>query len=790
MLFSVPLLAVTTLLQTIIPGVPTPETFVPVNAAARGTDVSLWILQQCPSPATTLAELELVLQLGSSDALVYTAPIGIYAWRSSPTLRAWGRTLVANVDHLLSTSRVKLDSYRRPSRHTWAPGDDTFPNGTSAHWYTDNDRRRVHLAMAMAQIGLLSPAVLTLSAPPLVLSLPAPAPILTLPAPRPILSLPAPAPILGLPAPPLVLSITVLASALTLPTPKPTRALPTPKSVFTQPPATASPASHVIPTSSAPELEGHTPPSPRAVPFCAPTSAASMVSPSPSASKLSAALSTRVRGVCPATTKPVAHSTIRRWRNYLMACLVLLTQAASPLFKDLGWYLVGANYPLDGAIRAEPGRLENALDPFGALAIDVADTTRSGILGGLAPDLFRFCGRPEPVGAAFGDGSSGEHGGLEQDLDPFDKLAIDTSDVVRSGRLSGLAPDLFRFCNPPESPYAALEDTLDGPVGLVGTTGGTILGEDTRGGLLVLGNASAGTREAEGIRGMNTATAFPDIPSGVADAGLREDVGLESPDVECEGALRGPLEPSPGSIETMAEGRRDTHCEEVGGEARGGEHPVDTMAGQLGPIGGDSSKGLGDPLGQEGFSWSDEAETCLANDTIAKAGQPVDPPFELEDKPDRPELGPSNFELEREGARQRAQAGGSSTLSSQWAPQSEGGRRGGYRGGQEGGSRVGDGMHWNGERGGGYGSGRGAYSGGGRGGYDGHGSGRSGYGGGRSGLGNGNGGNGGGRGGGSYRGAGYVGRQGRDGTRRESKASYFFRLRHKQKDAARAAAEN
>ncbi|KAG8712418.1 hypothetical protein FRC08_014635 [Ceratobasidium sp. 394] len=221
------------------------------------------------------------------------------------------------------------------------------------------------------------------------------------------------------------------------------------------------------------------------------------------------------------------------------------------------------------------------------------------------------------------------------------------------------------------------------------------------------------------------------------------------------------------------------------------------MAGKLGPI-GDSSKGPGDPLGQEGFSCSDEAETWLANDTIAKAGQPVDPPFELEDKPDRPEPGPPNFEPEREGARQRAQAGGSSILSSRLAPQSEGGRRRGYRGGQGGGSRGGDGMQnggwsrggWNRERGGGYGSGRGAYSGGGRGGYDGHGSGRSGYGGGRSGLGNGNEGNGGGRGGGSYRGGGYVGGEGRDGTRRESKASYFFRLRHEQKDAARAAAEN
>ncbi|KAG9088816.1 hypothetical protein FS749_001845 [Ceratobasidium sp. UAMH 11750] len=651
--------------------------------------------------------------------------------------------------------------------------------------------------MAMARMGLFSPSVLMLPAPPLVLGLPAPASILTLPAPRPILSLPAPAPILGLPAPAPVLSITVLAITPSLSTLKPTRTLPAFKSIYTQPPVQASPIPQVLPTPSAPNLEEHVLHSPGPVPFRPqPTSAVSMAPHSPQASKVSTALSTPVRGFYPAVTKPVIHSTARKWRNqFLMACLVVLT-LASRLFKDLGRHLVGANYPLDGAIRGEPGRLENALDPFGALAIDVADTTRPGILGGLAPDLFRFCGQPEPVGAAFGEGSSGEHGGLEQDLDPFNKLAIDTSNVVRSGRISGLAPDLFRFCNPLEFPDAALEDTLDGPVGLVGTTGGTI-GENTREELLVLGNASAGTKEAEGVREMDTASAFPDIPSGVADAGPREDVGLESPDVECEGALRGPLGLGPGSIETMAEGRLDTHCEEVGGEAQGGEHPVDTMAGQLGPI-GDSSKGPGDPLDQEGFSWSDEAETWLANDTIAKAGQPVDSPFELEDKPDQPEPGPSNFEPEREGARQRAQAGDSSTLSSRWAPQSEGGRRGGYHGGQESRSRGDDGMRnggwsrggWNGERGGGYGSGRGAYSGGGRGGYDGHGGGRSGYSGGRGGLGNGNGGNGSGRGGGSYRGGGYVGREGRDGTRRESKASYFFRLRHERKDAARAATEN
>ncbi|KAG8696450.1 hypothetical protein FRC08_007144 [Ceratobasidium sp. 394] len=328
MLFFVPLLAVTTLLQTIIPGVPTPETFVPVNAAARGTDVSLWILQQCPSPATTLAELELALQLGSSDALVYTAPIGLYAWRSSPKLRAWSRTLVTHVGHLLSASRYKLNSRRRSTRHTRAAGHDGFPNGTLAGWYAGDERHgHVYLALAMAQIGLLSPAVLTLPAPPLVLGLPAPVPILSLPAPRPILSLPAPAPVLGLPAPAPVLSITVLTITPSLSTLKPIHTLPAFKSIYTQPTVQASLIPQVLPTSSAPNLEEHVLPSPGLVPFRPqPTSAVSVAPHSLQASKVSTALSTPVRGFYPVVTKPVIHSTTRKWRHqFLMACLVVLT---------------------------------------------------------------------------------------------------------------------------------------------------------------------------------------------------------------------------------------------------------------------------------------------------------------------------------------------------------------------------------------------------------------------------------------------------------------------------------
>ncbi|KAG9083369.1 hypothetical protein FS749_006075 [Ceratobasidium sp. UAMH 11750] len=783
MLFFVPLLAVTTLLQTIIPGVPVPESFVPVNAAARGTDVSLWILQQCPSPTTTLAELELALQIGSSDALIYTAPIGLYAWRSSPTLRAWGRTLVANVDHLLSTSRVKLDSYRRSTRHTRAPGHDTFPNGTSARWYTDDDRRRVYLAVAMARIGLLSPSVLTLPAPPLVLSLPAPAPILSLQAPRPILTLPAPAPMLALPAPPPVLSITVPASAMTSPVPKSTRTLPTPKSIFTQPPVTASPISHLLPTPSAPNFEGHARASPRPVPLCTPTSVASMA-PSPPASKVSAATFTPVRGIYPVVTKPIVHTTIRKWHNHLsMACLVLLTLgynlAASRSFEGLvRRSVVGANYPSDDGERDGFG---HALDPFGQITIDIFDTTRSRTLGGLAPDLFRFCAQPGPVGVAFGDGISGEHGELEQALDPFGKLAIDTFNVVRSGRLSGLAPDLFRFCDQPELPDAALEDILEQPLeSREGTDG-----EGTQQGLSISEGARVEAEETEPARETDGVTASSDIPVDGTSPGLPEDMpGLDDTpgrrvggdavaannSVDIQGAVDGQLEPGP-------EGAFDKG---TGVEAQGGEGQVDTADDSV----GDSSRGLEEPYRPGRFAWSDEAEALELDDarsTADSTSRAMDLQTRLELS--QPEPGPSSVEPGRGGA----QVGGTGTSSSRWAPQGEGIWRGGYRGGQGSGSRGGWGGGsqsrggWNGGRGGGYSGGRGAYSSGGRGGYGGGG---GGYSGGRGGYGaRGNG-------GGNYRGGGSGSSDSRNGERRESKASYFFRLRNERKDALREAARN
>ncbi|KAG9084617.1 hypothetical protein FS749_005090 [Ceratobasidium sp. UAMH 11750] len=585
----------------------------------------------------------------------------------------------------------------------------------------------------MAQIGLLSPAVLTLPAPPLVLSLPAPAPILFLPAPRLVLTLPAPAPVLLLPAPPPVLSITVSASALTNPKANSTRTLPTPKSIFTQPPVTVSPTSHLLPTSSASNLEGHARPSPRPVPFCAPTLAASMAPPVPSASKVFVALSAPIQRIYPVATKPVVHITIRKWHNHLwMACLVLLTLgylAASRLSEGLVRHLVGANYLSDGVIPGGRDEFGHALDPFGQLTIDMPDTTRSGMLGGLAPDLFRFCGQPEPVDTAFGDNE------LERLLDPFGELAIDSFNVVRSGRPSGLAPDIFRFCDEPELPDAALEDIIEEPLGSREETEETD-GEDTQEGLSTPEDAQAETEEAEAAYETDGATASSDG----ASAGLLEDTpGLDNTPGRC-----------------------------IGGDTMAANHGVD---------------GLEEPYRPGSFAWSDEAEALERDDaisTIDSTGRTVALQTRLE--LDQPEPGPSNVGPGGGGA----QVGGSGTSSSRWAPQGEGNWRGGYRGGQGGGNHGGWGGggqsrgDWNGGRGGGYsGGGRGAYNSGGRGAYGG---GRSGYSGGSDGSGNGRNG---GRGHGDTGGG-----EGWNGERRVSKASYFFRLRQERKDALREAGEN
>ncbi|KAG8698454.1 hypothetical protein FRC08_005911 [Ceratobasidium sp. 394] len=364
MLFFIPLIAVTTLLQALIPGAPTPETFVPMDAAARGTDVSLWILRQFPSTATALTELELALQLGSSNALVYSAPLGLYAWRSFSTVR----TLATYVDRLLSPSSAELESRRRSARCGCAPGLAVLPSGTSTGWCI---------------------SVLTLPAPVPLLSLPAPSPILTLPAPRPVLTLPAPAPILALPAPKPVLSM--------------------------------------------------------------------IVAPVPTF------LSTPVRGLYPVATKPVVHSTTRKWHDHLsMACLVVLTLGfqlvANRLFEGFPQHPAVANYLLD----------------------DVTETP-------------------------------GECNGLEHALDPYENLATDTSDVERSRRLSGLAHDPFRFCDPSKLPDAALEDTLEAPPGSGETVEG-MAGGDTREKSLVPEDASVETEESQGPREVDGAAASSEVP--------------------------------------------------------------------------------------------------------------------------------------------------------------------------------------------------------------------------------------------------------------------------------------
>ncbi|KAG9099853.1 hypothetical protein FRC06_004770 [Ceratobasidium sp. 370] len=721
-----------------------------MDAAARGTDVSLWVLQQCPSTAATFAELELALQLGSSNMLVYSAPLGLHVWRSFPSVRMWGHTLVTYANHLLSASRIKLNSPRRSTRRSRALGLEALPNGTSTGWYTSSDRLgtlgHVYLALVMTQVRLPSPTVLTL---------PAPAPVLGLPAPRPVLALPAPA---------LVLSITAPGIVLSLPMPKPTHTLPTTKSVFTQPPVKAFLTFEILPTPTVPNLEGFALPSPGLAPFCAqPTLDAPMVPPSPPASEAPAVLSATVRGFCPVLTKPIVHNTTRKWHDHFsMACLVVLTlgfQLASCLFEGPVRHLVEACYPLDVEIPGERDGLGHALDPFGELAVDMSSLARSGMLSGLAPDLFRFCDQPEPVDTAFGHG---EHDELDQALDPFDKLVIDTFGVVRSGRLGGLAPDLFRFCGP-ELPDAALEDTLDEPLGLTGTVGG-MAGEDMREELLVPEDAPVEAEEAGGICEMDRPTASSDILVAV---GGSVDVASGAMDTQLE------LEPEDGLDQEV--------------EAQAGERQVGAADGSI----GDSSRSLEDIFTRGNFAWSDEAEALELNDATTAAdttSRTADLQLGLGREPDQP--GPTNLEPEREGSQSR----GPGTSSSRWAPRGEGGWGGGYRGGQGGGNRGGwgggaqnggrNGGGWNGGRGGAYSGGRGAYGSGTRGAYGGGGGGGNG----RDRYGSGNGGNG----GAGYRGGGDsgAGRDGRNGNRRESKSKYFFRLRQERKDAAREAAEN
>ncbi|KAG8742063.1 hypothetical protein FRC10_002046 [Ceratobasidium sp. 414] len=676
MFFFVPLLVITTLMQAIIPGAPTPEALVPIDAAARGADVSLWILQQCPSTAATITELEIALQLGSSNALVYSAPLGLHILRSSPTARAWGHTLVTYVDRLLSASGVKLTFPRHSTRHAYAPRLGALPNGTSVDW----------------RVGNYWP-------PYVYLAPPSPKPILSLPAPRIVLSLPAL---------------------------EPTRTLPARKSILMPPLVKAYPASEIVPSLSAPNFKEPALPSPCPVPFRV---RIAFVVPPVSLASDPASISTTTRGFYPVSAKPIIQTT-GKWHNHLvMAGLVVLTLgfhlAASGLFEGLVRHLVGANCPLDDGDR---DGLEHTLDPFGELDTNIFSTKHSGMLGGLAPDMYGFCDQPGPANAAFGNAIPDEHNQQEQALDPFDKLEIDTSDVVRSGRLSGLAPDLFRFCDRPGLPDAALEDTFDDPLGPARTTRG-MAGDGVREELLVPEDARVETVEAERANETDGATASPDIAVDDAPAMLSEGV--------------------PGPDDTSGQPDNTAH---------------NTIGLPRSPWG---------PFCREGFVWSDEAEVLETNDTMTMVNttsQIMGLQPELEREP-----GPSSLEPKREGSEQRAQRVGSGTSSSRWAPRSDGGRRGGYREGQGSGNRGerGGGLNrggWNVARSGGY-DGRGAHSGG------------------RGGYGNGSTGNGG---GGSYRGGGNggAGRDGWSGDRKESKSSYFFKLRQERKDAVREAAKN
>ncbi|KAG8692968.1 hypothetical protein FRC08_009417 [Ceratobasidium sp. 394] len=110
------------------------------------------------------------------------------------------------------------------------------------------------------------------------------------------------------------------------------------------------------------------------------------------------------------------------------------------------------------AISGERDGLGHVLDPFDALEIDISNTAHSGMLSGLAPNLFGSFDQPEPADIAFSDEKLSKHGELKQASNPCNELAIDRFDVVRSGRLSGLAPHLFGFCDQPGFPDAVWED--------------------------------------------------------------------------------------------------------------------------------------------------------------------------------------------------------------------------------------------------------------------------------------------------------------------------------------------
>ncbi|KAG9122403.1 hypothetical protein FRC07_001220 [Ceratobasidium sp. 392] len=383
MLFLLPLIAVTTLLRTIVPDAPIPESMIPTAVTTHGTDVSRMILEYCPSPAVVMEELELALQLSSStDLLVYSAPLGHHTWRSFPAVRHLTRTVVTCVSGLISALRTTFGPRQGFAHHAQARG-----HGTSGGWR----HGELTLAIAMAKIGLLSPSMLTLPTPRPMLSLPAPPLVLGLPAPKPLLSLPAPRPVLALPAPPLVLGLTAPKPLLSLPAPRPRLTLPAPPLLLGLPapkPLLSLPAPRPLLTLPAPKadvtmqpaLTATRPalPSPGPTPINATYSFSTSTLPSSSPAPTTFAT---VRGFYPVATKPVVHSSIHKWQSYIfMVCLAVLMlgfhSASNHLFEGIDRYSVGLEYHSDGG-KHDPNY---ALDPFNEMAVDVFDTARSGIL--------------------------------------------------------------------------------------------------------------------------------------------------------------------------------------------------------------------------------------------------------------------------------------------------------------------------------------------------------------------------------------------------------------------------
>ncbi|KAG9120508.1 hypothetical protein FRC07_003955 [Ceratobasidium sp. 392] len=696
MLFLLPLIAVTTLLRTIVPDAPIPESMIPTTVTTHGTDVSRMILEYCPSPAVVMEELELAPQLSSStDLLVYSAPLGHHTWRSFPAVRHLTRTVVTRVSGLISALRTTFGPRQGSARHAQARGHGT--SGGRRHG-------ELTLAIAMVKMGLLSPSMLTLPAPqpmlalpapPIMLGLPAPKPLLSLPAPplvlglpalKPLLSLPAPRPRLTLPAPPLLLGLPAPKPLLSLPAPRPLLTLPAPKADVTMQPALMA---------TRPAL-----PSPGPTPINATYSVST--STLPSSPPAPTAFAT-MRGFYPVATKPVVYSSTRKWQSYIfMACLAVLTlgfhSASNHLFEGIDRHSVGLEYHLDGGKHG----LKYALDPFDGMAMDVFDTARSGILSGLAPDLFRLCEQP-------------------LDATPTDALRLPLEPTF--------GPDME--INAPDKQSAT--GAADKEVGL--DTENTTANETVDKGDQMecqeqgpkvdstTDTTSSSLESRWEVYGRHDPFLWSDEPdlSGINYSTTTTNITSELVDVPCESDTE-PTEPSSESEHVRTDSNKETMAEDDNVLEPHEEEPrVDTTAETTNDPTNCSSRNLLDLYRKpDNFDRSHEPDVPAAKNSIDTA----DITSESVDAQREPELEPSQSGRESECARTeslvaRIQVVGSGTLASWWAVPKEpssgtglgsgdqnregnhGGVRNGGRGGLDNRRNGGGGSHRSGGGGGG-----------------------------------------------------------------------------------------